>query len=158
VSPTLIGGAIVVALLGLQTWRLSNAHEELGAVEAKFEVQIVETQQAVAANKLNNSQIDKLATQIVDMVESRRLEGEERDRVIAANNEDLVAARAVARRLEGERDDIFRGDLGCAAMGAIRVDTACPLIAIQLRERTSRARSDRDADSGSAGGGSPPST
>ena len=153
-SPTLIAGGVALgafALVGLQTWRLGNAHEELGHVTAVLEVQKEETQQAVDVNVKNNLRVDELVLQISDMLEGRRLEEVERDRVLAVLDEDLVAARSLARRLEGERDAIFRDDMDCAAMGSIRVDTQCPLLAEQLRERTGRARSDRGTDGGGSG-------
>jgi hypothetical protein len=154
VSPTLIAGGIALgafALVGLQTWRLGNAHEELGAVQAVLEVQKEETQQAVDVNVKNNTEIDQLVVRIAEMLEVRRLETIERDRVLAVRDEDLAAARSLARRLEGERDAIFRDDMDCAAMGGIRIDAACPLIAHQLRERTGRSRSEGSADGGGPG-------
>lgn len=153
-SPTLIAGGVALgafALVGLQTWRLGNAHEELGAVTAVLEVQKEETQQAVNVNVANNLQIDQLVASISDMLEDRRLDELERDRVLAVRDEDLATARSLARRLEGERDAIFRDDMDCAAMGAIRVDATCPLIAHQLRERTGGPRGDRSADGGGPG-------
>lgn len=152
-SPTLIAGGVALgafALVGLQTWRLGNAHEDLGEVKAVLNVQKAETQQAIDVNDKNNLRVDELVLQISDMLETRRLDEIERDRVLAVVDEDLEAARSLARRLEGERDAIFRDDMDCAAMGSIRIDNVCPLIAVSLRERTGRSRS-----SGSANGGGP---
>lgn len=156
-NPLMIAGgvaALFAVIGGLQTWRLGNAQEEVGELRAKMEVQIAETRQAVDVNTALNTNIDELATKIAAMVEGRRLEREEQDRVLAARDEDIAAATAIARRLEGERDEIFRRDLGCAEMGDIRVDLVCPAIAEQLRELSGRGtRSSRDPDSGGASGG-----
>lgn len=148
------GGAAAFAmvLVGIQTWRLGNSQEEIGELKAKIFHQVAQTQQAVGVNVTLNTQLDGLATRIADMVEARRLEREEQDRVLAARDEDLAAAVDEARRLEGERDVIFRSTLSCAELGSTRVDLACPAIADQLRQRTHGGSGDRDPDSGSPGG------
>ena len=158
-SPTLIAGGVAagaIVLLGLQTMRLGNAQEAIGALEVKVSFQVAQTEEAVGVNVKLNGNIDELAGKIAAMIEGRRLEREERDRLLAVRDEDLAAAREAARRLEGERDALFRDDLGCAEMGAIRVDLSCGLIAVQLRERSNRGSGDGGTDGGGPGGSDGP--
>lgn len=160
-NPMIIAGLAALAfmaLAGVQTSRLASAQEENGELRAKLEVQATETRQAVNANASLNVEIDTLAGRIADLVEARRLEREEHDRVLAAREEDLADALAQARRLEGERDEIFRNDAQCEQLGSTRIDTVCPAIAEQLRGLTARrARGGDSEDGGGAGGDSPPS-
>ena len=158
-SPTLIAGAVAAAafvLVGVQTFRLGNAQEAIGALEVKVSFQVAQTEEAVGVNVKLNGNIDELAGKIAAMIEGRRLEREERDRLLAVRDEDLAAAREAARRLEGERDALFRDDLGCAEMGAIRIDAVCPLIAIQLRQRADQGSGDGGTDGGGPGGSDGP--
>jgi hypothetical protein len=149
-----IAAGVATGLAGLQTWRLGNAQEEIGELSAKVIFQVTQTEQAVDVNETLNGTIDEIAGNFAALVERHRLDQVERDRVVAARDEDLAAARATARRLEGERDAIFRDDMGCAEMGGIRVDRVCGLVAVQLRLRSTRdSGSDHGPNGRSPGGG-----
>lgn len=149
-NPMMItGGAAVLfaVLAAVQTARLGSAQEEIGELSAKMNIQVAETRQAVGVTETLNTSIDTLTERIAVMVEGRRLEREANDRLLAARDNDIATANALARRLEGERDEIFRQDFGCNEMGSIRIDSVCPAIGDQLRKLTTRRIGDgRDSN------------
>jgi hypothetical protein len=144
-NPYIIGGVSI--LVALMAWRLFAAHERIGELEAKLEVQAAETLEATNANDSNQLTIEGLTERIDIMVEQRRVDAEERERILVERDEIVMRLRMESDRLREERQDEIMENTDCAELSALRVSDFCPSTGRQLRLRSGGQGGDRDTDS-----------
>jgi hypothetical protein len=132
-NPYVIGGvAIVIFLL---SWQLRSALKENGALEAKLITANEATTQAADANDTNQETITTLEARIVTMVEERRVDAVERDRVMDERDQELAVARAESIKLKEEREEAFNENPDCIDLASLDVGFFCPLVGVELRQR-----------------------
>jgi hypothetical protein len=131
--PPLVYAGLLAALalgIGLQTWRLGNAKEELGAAR-------VAVDQAVGVNEHNGGVIKVLELAGRECVAGR--ETDEKKFIVAeakweAQKEML---RFETETILGKRIEVFR-DPTCAEFAQLDIGNVCPAIVNSLRLRASR--------------------
>lgn len=150
VPPLVYAGLLAALALGitLQTWRLGNAKEELGAAR-------VAVDQAVNVNEHNGGVIKDLELAGRDCVAGR--EADEKKFIVAEARWEVQkeALRFEAETISGQRIEVFR-DPTCAEFAQLDIGSICPAIVNSLRLRASRInrirnrgenRSDQNSDS-----------
>ena len=148
-NPYLIGGGVAaIAVLG---FLLKGSYERNGELEALLASQVAETEECVSANGSNIDTINRMEKTIVEMIERRRVEQQERERVLAQRERELVRAQARADQLERERENEIATNEDCADLTSLRVGVFCPATADQLRKRSRGAGGDEDGDGGDSG-------
>lgn len=138
------GGAAIIVVMGLM---LKGSLERNGELEAKLETQASETLECTDANTSNVDTIRVLQGRIVAMVDERRVDAAERERILTEREQELLRARAEADRLREIRDDEQIDNEDCADLLALDVERFCPNTADQLRERSRGEGSNGDTDS-----------
>lgn len=144
VKPSFVVGGIGILLIAILGWRLLAAHERIGDLKTKLATQVEATEEAADANDSNIKTINELRAEIDSMIEQRKADAEQREAVIRERERELEAARALARRLQIERDDETETNLQCAEYNKLVMADFCPAAARQLRERSSGTGSDQD--------------
>lgn len=148
-NPYILGGGLgLIAVLGFM---LKGSYERNGELEAKLETQANETLECASANVSNVDTITTLESRIAAMIEERRSDTEERERILTEREQELLRARAEADRLREIRDDEQNENQDCADLLSLDVGRFCPTTADQLRERSRGEGGDGDTDSGGAG-------
>ena len=137
------GGAAIIAVLGLM---LKGALERNGELEVKLDRQASETLECVDANSSNADTITALESRIATMVEERRADAAERERILTEREQELLRARAEADRLREIRDDEQADNQDCAELAALDVHRFCPNTADQLRQRSRGESNNEDTD------------
>lgn len=140
----LIGAAIAAVVIGLLAWQLKAAVERNGELEAKLETQAQEAREAADANFSNLEVIGTLQRRLAAMIDQRRAEAAERERILDERDQELALARARADRLERERQDERIENPDCAELASLSIGEFCPSAADQLRVRSRGPRSDGD--------------
>jgi hypothetical protein len=138
------GGAAIIVVLGLM---LKGSLERNGELEAKLETQANETLECADANTSNVDTITVLEGLLPAMVEERRTDAVERERILTEREQELLAARAEADRLRELRDDEQNENQDCADLLSLDVGRFCPTAAGQLRQRSRGEGSNGDTDS-----------
>lgn len=138
-----IGAAIAIVVLGAL---LKSSYERNGELEASLKMQTDETLECAEANSTNQESLTTLESRIAAMIEERRVDTERREQVLVERSRELAAATARADRLEQEREDEQNENPDCADLSSLSLDMFCPATAHQLRQRTTGAGSDGDAD------------
>lgn len=146
VNTKVIACAVVAVILVTLGWQLKVQLKRVGELEVKLEKQAQETQEAADANETNQETINRLEANIKRMIDLRRVEQEERERVLAERERELLRARARADELERERDEEIRDNDDCAALTSLDVGTFCPATAQQLRQRSRGSGGNGDTD------------
>jgi len=150
VPPLVYAGLLAALGLGitLQTWRLGNAKEELGAAR-------VAVDQAVSVNDHNGGVIKDLELAGRDCVAGR--ETDEKKFIVAEARWEAQkeALRFQTETIQGQRIEVFR-DPTCAEFAQLDIGNICPAIVNSLRLRAARIsrirnrgenRSGEDSDS-----------
>lgn len=140
----LIAAAIAAVVIGLLAWQLKAAVERNGELEAKLETQAQEAREAADANFSNLEVIGTLQRRLAAMIDQRRAEAAERERILDERDQELALARARADRLERERQDERIENPDCAELASLSIGEFCPSAADQLRVRSRGPRSDGD--------------
>jgi len=143
-NPYLIGGG--VAVLGVMGFLLKNSYERNGELEALLDTQVEQTQECVTANLTNDAAITELEVALNAMTAGRAADAAEREAVLVERSQELAAARALADRLERERQDEIDTIPECADLMALSIDAACPATTHQLRQRSIGISGDTDPD------------
>jgi hypothetical protein len=118
-----------------------GALEENGALEAKFDQQIVETLEAVDANSSLVATIDNLEADNATLVAERTANAAQRERELAQRSAELLKARAETERERRKRRELMRETIQCADLTSTVVADICPGIADGLRRRSGGTRS-----------------
>lgn len=132
------GMALIILVLG---WQLKSALKENGELEANLITANAETTEAADANDSNMVTITKLKARITIMVDERRVDTEQRERVLDERDKELVAARREATKLKKERDEAFNENPDCADLASLSVEFFCPAVGSELRDRSASASS-----------------
>ena len=140
----LIGAAIAAVVIVLLGWQLKVAVERNGELEAKLETQAQEAREAADANFSNLEVIGTLQRRLAAMIDQRRAEAAERERILDERDQELALARARADRLERERQDERIENPDCAELASLSIGEFCPSAADQLRVRSRGPRGDGD--------------
>ena len=148
-NPYLAGGVALIVLV--LSWQLKASITRNGELMVRLETQVVETLECADANESNVTSISALERRINIMVEQRHADAEQRELVLVQREQELTAARALADRLEREREDEIDTNPDCADLMSLSLDQFCPNTAFQLRQRSIGEGSDRDPDSDGAG-------
>lgn len=143
-NPYVIGGGL--ALFAIMGVLLKGSYERNGELEAKLKTQAGETLECAAANESNDAAITLLETQLRDMIKGRAADAAAREAVLVRRSQELAEARALADRLERERDDEINTNPECKDIMALSFDAACPATAHQLRQRSIGISGDGDPD------------
>ena len=143
-NPYLIGGG--VAVLSVMGFLLKNSYERNGELEALLDTQVEQTQECVTANLTNDAAITELEVALDAMTAGRAADAAEREAVLVERSQELAAARALADRLERERQDEIDTIPECADLMALSIDAACPATTHQLRQRSIGISGDTDPD------------
>jgi len=143
-NPYLIGGG--VAVLSVMGFLLKNSYERNGELEALLDTQVDQTQECVTANLTNDAAITELEVALDAMTAGRAADAAEREAVLVERSQELAAARALADRLERERQDEIDTIPECADLMALSIDAACPATTHQLRQRSIGISGDTDPD------------
>ena len=133
--PWALAGLLLLPL-GVQSYRLGKAQERAGTLQAQLEQQAIETQEAIDANKSYSAAMQQLEARIDEMVEARRVQQAERDRLLAERDTLVTEARNEAEKARRERRDLWRQTRSGEGLQTLVVDTACSPIAARLRERS----------------------
>ena len=137
------GGVVVIAIMG---FLLKGAYERTGELEAKLKTQADETTECVNANQSTTTTIRELRIKVEDMVNQRRADAAEIDRVLAERDAALMRAEIEADEMEDERDGEIALLPDCADLTSLSVDFFCPATGRQLRERSRGPGGDEDGD------------
>ena len=144
-NPYVLGGGVLA--LAVMGFLLKGAYERNGELEVKLKVQAEQTVEAVDANSTNIITIRRLEKRIDTMIDSRRVDTLERERLLVEREADLLAARAENDILREAREDEQDESADCKDLAGLRVDFFCPATADQLRQRSRGPGSNGDADS-----------
>jgi Zn-dependent oligopeptidase len=115
--------------------------EENGALEAKFNQQIVETTKVVDANVTLATTIDGLTADITALIAERKANTAQRERELTQRSDELLKAQAETERERRKRHDLMRETIQCEELTSTVVADVCPGIAASLQLRASGARS-----------------
>ena len=138
-------GFFLLGLLG-GGWQLVKSIKRNGELETKLAQQVAEAKECADANTSNNVTITGLKKLIDDMVEERRVDTEERERVWVEREADLLRALARADELERERNDEIISNEQCMEFNSLDPARFCPESARQLRLRSRGQSGDGDTD------------
>ncbi len=133
-------------MLGVMGFLLKNSYERNGELEALLDTQVEQTQECVTANLTNDAAITELEVALDAMTAGRAADAAEREAVLVERSQELAAARALADRLERERQDEIDTIPECADLMALSIDAACPATTHQLRQRSIGISGDTDPD------------
>lgn len=151
VNPYVAGGvALLIIVMG---WQLKSSISRNGELETLLENQVSETEECVAANSSNSTTITDLQALIDDMIEGRRVEAAERERILVEREAEVLRWRARAGQLERERNNEIVTNEQCLEFNSLDPSRFCPQSASQLRLRSRGQNSDGDTDREGAGGG-----
>lgn len=145
-----IGGYVLFIAAALLAWYLlSNAHEEIGRLEADIRTQQQETREAKDSNDMLVSTVDTLESANERLVSQRKADAEQRESELAERNRQLLAANNLAAEERRKRNELMHRTPDCDELAKTVVSSACPDMAGELRRRTGRIRGvqakDRDS-------------
>lgn len=138
--------AVTAIVVIAMAWQLRVQLKRNGELEAKLETQAQEAREAADANFSNLEVIGTLQRRLAAMIDQRRAEAAERERILDERDQELALARARADRLERERQDERIENPDCAELASLSIGEFCPSAADQLRVRSRGPRSDGDPD------------
>ena len=147
VPPLVYAGLLVALSLGmtLQTWRLGNALEKLGAAQ-------VAVDQAVHVNEQNGGVIEELELAGQECVAGR--EADEQKFAIAEATWSVQKEMLIreTETITGQRVEVYR-EPTCAEFAQLDIGGVCPALVNSLRLRTSRIDRIRDSRENRSGQG-----
>ena len=139
-GPITTWAAASTAALAVVGFLYKGALEEIGTLQTKFDQQIVETREAVAANSSLVATIDSLEDDNATLVAERAANAAQRERELAQRSDELAKANAATERERRKRHELMRETIQCEEFGSMVVADVCPAIADGLRQRSSGAR------------------
>lgn len=140
-GPITTWAAASTAALAVIGYLYHGALKENGALEGKFDQQIVETQKAVISNTSLASTIDVLEVDIMTLIAERRANAAQRESELAQRSDELASARAETERERKKRHELMRETIQCEELTSTVIADVCPGVAAGLQFRANGARS-----------------